>query len=145
MREECRGLNKDIIRLNKVITRWLSGNTSAPIAITLRTLKKALCGPIVDEYNVGTDLEERFRPVKRARLSLLSERESHSYSTPTVTNQSGNTEVGDGQSTLLLVQASPRQSVSYQWKKNGQPLATSSTYPGVSDDILVVSHARQGT
>ena len=145
VREECRSINKDIIRLNKVITRWLSGNTSTPTAITLRTLKKALCGPIVDEYNVGTDLEERFRPVIRARLLLLSERESHSYSNPTVTNQSGNTEVGDGQSTLLLVQASPRHSVSYQWKKNGQPLATSSTYSGVSDDILVVSHARQRT
>ena len=145
MREECRIINKDIIRLNNVITRWLSGNTNTPTTTTLHTLKKALCGPIVDEYDVGTYLEERFRPVKRARLSLLSERESHSYSNPTVTNQSGNTEVGDGQSTLLLVQASPRQSVSYQWKKNGQPLATSSTYSGVSDDILVVSHARQGT
>ena len=145
VREECRGINKDIIRLNKVITHWLSGNTHAPTATTLHTLKKALCGPIVEEYNVGTYLEERFRPVVRARLSLLSEIESHSCSNPTVTNQSGNTEVGDCQSTLLLVQASPRQSVSYQWKKNGQPLAISSTYSGVSDDILVVSHARQGT
>ena len=145
VKEEYRGLNKDIIRLNKVITRWLSGNTSTPTATTLRTLKKALCGPIVDEYNVGTDLEEIFRPVKRARLSLLSEQESHSYSNPTVTNQSGNTEVGDGTSTLLLVQASPKQSVSYQWKKNGHPLPNSSTYSGVSDDILVVRHARQGT
>ena len=142
VREECRSINKDIVCLNKVITHWLSGNTHAPTTTTLHTLKKALCGSIVEEYNVGTNLEERFRPVVRARLLLLSDKES---SNPTVTNQSGNTEVGDGQSTLLLVQASPRQSVSYQWKKNGQPLATSSTYPGVSDDILVVSHARQGT
>ena len=28
VREECRSINKDIIRLNKVITRWLSGNTN---------------------------------------------------------------------------------------------------------------------
>ena len=145
VKEECRGINKNIIRLNKVITCWLSGNTNTPTATTLHTLKKALCGPIVEEYNVGTDLEETFRPVKRARLSILSDKESHSCSNPTITNQSGNTEVGDGQSTLLLVQASPTQSVSYQWKKNGQPLATSSTYSGVSDDILVVRHARQGT
>ena len=145
VREECRSINKDIIRLNKVITCWLSGNTNTPTTTTLRTLKKALCGPIVEEYNVGTGLEERFRPVIRARLLLLSDKESHSCSNPTVTNQSDNTEVGDGQSTLLLVQASPRQSVSYQWKKNGHPLPNSSTYSGVSDDILVVSHARQGT
>ena len=88
---------------------------------------------------------EKFRPVIQARLLLRSEKESNSCSNPTITNQSDNTEVGDGTSTLLLVQASPRQSVSYQWKKNGHPLATSSTYSGVSDDILVVSHARQGT
>ena len=145
VREECRGINKDIIRLNKVITHWLSGSTNTHTATTLHTLKEALCGPIVEEYNVGTDLEERVRPVIRARLSLLSEKESQFCSTLTITNQSDNTEVGDSQSTLLLVQASPRQSVSYQWKKNGQPLANSSTYSGVSDDILVVSHARQGT
>ena len=145
VREECRGINKDIIHLNKVITHWLSGNTNTHTATTLHTLKEALCGPIVEEYNVGTDLEERFRPVIRARLSLLSEKESQFCSILTITNQSDNTEVGDSQSTLLLVQASPRQSVSYQWKKNGQPLANSSTYSGVSDDILVVSHARQGT
>ena len=145
VRKKCRDLNDDIIRLNKVITHWLSGNTNTPTATTLHTLKKALCGPIVKECNVGTDLEERFRPVVRARLLILSEKDNHSCSTPTVTNQSDNTEVGDGQSTLLLVQASPRQSVSYKWKKNGQPLANSSTYSGVSDDILVVRHARQGT
>ena len=145
VREKCRGLNDDIIRFNKVITHWLSGDSNTPTTTTLHTLKKALCGPIVKEYNVGTDLEERFRPVKRARLSLLSEKELNPFSNPTVTNQSDNTEVGDGQSTLLLVQASPRRSVSYQWKKNGQPLAISSTYSGVRDDILVVSHARQGT
>ena len=145
VREECRIINKDIIRLNKVITCWLFGNINTPTTTTLHTLKKALCGPIVEEYNVGTYLEEKFRPVIRARLSLLSDKESHSCSNPTITNQSDNTKVGDGQSTLLLVQASPRQSVSYQWKKNGQPLANSSTYSGMSDDILVVSHARQGT
>ena len=145
VREKCRGLNDDIIRLNKVITHWLSGDSNTPTTTTLHTLKKALGGPLVKEYNVGTDLEERFRPVKRARLSLLSIKKRNPFSNPTVTNQSGNTKVGDGQSTLLLVQARPRESVSYQWKKNGQPLANSSTYCGVSDDILVVSHARQGT
>ena len=145
VREKCRGLNDDIIRLNKVITHWLSGDSTTPTTTILHTLKKALGGPIVKEYNVGTYLEERFRPIVRARFSLLSDKENHSCSTPTIINQSGNTEVGDGQSTLLLVQASPRQSVSYQWKKNGHPLPNSSTYSGVSDDILVVSHARQGT
>ena len=145
VREKCRGLNDEIIRLNKVITHWLSGDSNTPTTTTLHTLKKALGGPIVKECNVCSDLEKRFKPVIRARLSLLTVKDKNPFSNPTVTNQSDNTEVGDGQSTLLLVQASPRQSVSYQWKKNGQSIAISSTYSGVSDDILVVSHARQGT
>ena len=63
----------------------------------------------------------------------------------TICKTSYHTEVADGKSTLLLVQASPREAVSYQWKKDGQPLPNSSIYSGVHDDILVVNHASQGT
>ena len=35
--------------------------------------------------------------------------------------------------------------MSYQWKKDDQPLANSSRYSGVDEDILVVRHACQGT
>ena len=35
--------------------------------------------------------------------------------------------------------------MSYQWKKDDYPLPNSCTYSGVHDDILVVSHASQGT
>ena len=35
--------------------------------------------------------------------------------------------------------------MSYQWKKDGQPLDNSCIYSGVHDDILVLSHASQGT
>ena len=103
-----------------------------------------LCSRIVGEYRVGRELEEQYRPVKRARLFLLSENTNNYISILTITNQSGNTKVADGKSTLLLVQASPRESVSYQWKKDGQPLVNSSTYTGVNDEILVIGHARQG-
>ena len=103
----------------------------------------ALCGPIVREYSVGKELEEQYRPVTRARLSLLSENIYNSNLM--IINQSDNTKVADGKSTLLVVQASPRESVSYQWKKDGQPLVNSSTYTGVNDEILVIGHARQGT
>ena len=81
--------------------------------------------------------------MKRARLLLL-EGTTAFNSNLTVVYQSGNTEVADGKSTLLLIQASPKEYVSYQWKKDCQPLANSSIYSGVNDEILVIGHVRQG-
>ena len=141
-REKCRCRDKDFVSLNNVLISWLNGNSNTRTATNLHSLVNTLCGPIVREYRVGKELEQ-YRPVKRARLSLLSENTNNSNLT--ITNQSGNTKVADGKSTLLLVQASPRECVSYQWKKDGQPLVNSSTYTGVNDEILVIGHARQGT
>ena len=142
VREEIRCREQNIIRLNEVFESWLNGNSNMRTATDLHSLVNALCSKIVSEYRVGKELEEQYRPVMRARLSLLSKNTNNSNLT--ITNQSGNTEVADGKSTLLLVQASPRESVSYQWKKDGQPLVNSSTYTGVNDEILVIGHARQG-
>ena len=140
VREKCRCRDKGFVSLNNVLISWLNGNSRT--ATNLHSLVNALCGGIVSEYSVGKELEEQYRPVMRARLSLS---ENTNNSNLTITNQSGNTKVADGKSTLLLVQASPRESVSYQWKKDGQPLVNSSTYTGVDDEILVIGHARQGT
>ena len=142
-REKCRCRDQNIISLNNVLISWLNGYSNMHTATNLHSLASALCGPIVGEYSVGKELEEQYRPVTRARLSLLLENTNNSNLM--ITNQSGNTKVADGKSTLLLVQASPRESVSYQWKKDGQPLVNSSTYTGVNDEILVIGHARQGT
>ena len=141
-KEKCRCRDKDIVSLNNVLVSWLNGNSNMRTATNLHSLVNALCGRTVSEYRVGKELEEQYRPVKRARLSLLSE--NTNVSNLMIINQSGNTKVADGKSTLLLVQASPRESVSYQWKKDGQPLVNSSTYTGVDDEILVIGHARQG-
>ena len=142
MREKCRCRDKDIISLNNVLVSWLKGNSNTRTATNLHSLVNALCGGIVSEYRVGKEFEKHYRPVTRARLSLLSENINNSNLT--ITYQSGNTQVADGKSTILLVQASPGESVSYQWKKDGQPLVNSSTYTGLNDEILVIGHARQG-
>ena len=128
--------------MNNVLISWLNGNSNTHTAINLHSLVNALCGPIVSERSLGDKLEEQYRSVMTARLSLLSE--NTNTSNLTIIDQSGNTKVADGKSTLLLVKASPRESVSYQWMKDGQPLVNSSTYTGVNDEILVIGHARQG-
>ena len=138
------------ISLNKSIACWISRDSNS----TLKKLTLALSSELVMEARVAQDLENKFKEArKQCEKSKKHEHfETENYPsyrdtnfTLTISNMSYHTEVADGKSTLLLVQASPRKSVSYQWKKNGQPLIDSSTYSGVHDDILVVSHANQGT
>ena len=53
--------------------------------------------------------------------------------------------VADGTSTLLEVQCSDSEGVSYQWKKDGLPLSDSLSYTSTHTAILVISPASQGT
>ena len=145
-------LKKDTnkISLNKTITCWISRDSTS----TLKTLKEKLNSNLVGEGRVAQGLEKKFKEAKKqsdsAKKHKLSQTENFTSFrdtniTPSISKTSYHTEVADGKSTLLLVQASPRESVSYQWKKNGHPLPNSSTYLGVHDNILVVSQASQGT
>ena len=138
------------ISLNKAIACWISRDSTS----TLKKLKQALNSKLVGAGRIAQDLEKKFKEAKKQSDSAKKHQPSKTanYSrfidtnvAPTISKMSYHTEVADGKSTLLLVQASPRESVSYQWKKDGHPLPNSCTYSGVRDDILVVSHASQGT
>ena len=138
------------ISLNKTIACWISRDSKS----TLKKLTRTLSSNLVGAGRVAQELEKKFKNVKKQSENVKkgepTKTVNHSSLTDTdftltISNMSYHTEVADGKSTLLLVQASPRQSVSYQWKKDGQPLANSSTYCGVHDEILVVRYASQGT
>ena len=58
--------------------------------------------------------------------------------------ESMDTEVVDGKSTLLEVQVCPRESVSYQWMKDGQLLSESSAFSGTCSAMLLINQASQG-
>ena len=55
------------------------------------------------------------------------------------------TEVAEGKSTLLEVQASSSGSESYQWSKDGQPLLDGADFSGVSSNMLYIGRASNGT
>ena len=138
------------ISLNKAITCWISGDSAS----TLNKLKEALNSKLVGAGRIAQDLEKKFKEAKKQSDSAKKHPQSKTanYSrfidtnvAPTISKMSYHTEVADGKSTLLLVQDSPKESVSYQWKKDGQPLPNRCTYSGIHDNILVVSHASQGT
>ncbi len=129
------------LHLHNVLSHWLARDTSIPPGITMNTLLTALRSEIVGEGRIAQELEEKYR----LRQSSSTHNSEASTSSLSLTDQSYDVEVKDGKSTLLQVQVSPKESVSYQWKKDGQPLANSCTYYGVNEDILVVSNASQGT
>ena len=142
--ESCRKTDNKV-NLKNILSCWLSGGPSIRSVSTLNNLKQALSSEMVGEGRVAQDLEERAREA-RGLIHTASTTDSDTVNPLlTISYQSDDIIVDDGKSTLLLVQASPKESVSYQWKKDGQPLANSCIYSGVHDDILVVSHASQGT
>ena len=139
--EDCKKSNS-ILSLNSVLSFWLARGTSTSLGVTLKTLVTALRTKIVGESRVAQELEDKHKYFKQISSTLQLKTSNSSLS---LTDQSYDVEVADGKSTLLHVQASPKTSVCYQWKKDGQSLANSCTYYGVNEDILVVSHASQGT
>ena len=126
------------IGLTKVLTYWID-QLNKPA--TLNQLKEALNGEIMGEGRLAQNLEDRFKKAKNA-MRCSSTAESGPFSLR-IANQS-NTEVTDGKSTLLLVEASCRQLVSYEWKKDDKPLVNDSTYSGVNEDLFVIKFASQG-
>ena len=122
-RAECRR-DSNKISLNKAVTCWISGDSTS----TLKKLKHALNSKLVGEITVAKDLEKKFKEAKKqsenAKKHKLSQAANYSSFRDTdcpltISKISYHTEVADGKSTLLLVQVSPKESVSYQWKKDG--------------------------
>ena len=136
--EACRG-NDNIVSLSKILTCWICAGDS-----TLFRLKKALGSNTVGESRVALMLEKE---VKKARQTDKPVLPKHVDSKPflSIVDQSYSpVEVADGRATLLYVQASLAESVSYQWNKGGEPLANCCTYCSVEEDMLVITSARQG-
>ena len=138
------------ISLSNSIGCWISRDSNP----TLKKLMQVVSSQLVGAGRVAVDLEKGFKEAKEQsnnakKQEPFNSAQSSSVSDTTlsftISKTSYHTEVADGKSTLLLVQASPREAMSYQWKKDGKPLPNSSTYSGVYDDILVVNHAIQGT
>ena len=140
--------NDNKISLSNSIECWISRDSNP----TLKKLMQVVSSKLVEADRVAVDLEKGFKEAKKQSDNAKKQKpfktaQSSSVSNATlfISKTSYHTEVADGKSTLLLVQASPREAVSYQWKKDSQTLPNSSTYSGVHDDILVVNHASQGT
>ena len=137
-RADCEG-KSNIISLSQSIEYWIDNSDA-----TLNKLTDALSSKTVGHKTLSNEVKEKSeelsRPCKKRKIMQKSSQ------TLKITKISLPCEVADGKSTLLQVQARPRESVSYQWNKDGQPLLKNSCrYSGVHEDILVVKHAFQGS
>ena len=145
---DCEGKNNKI-SLFQILGFWIANNSEP----TLKKLTDTLCSEIVARTAVAEKIRKfmeakRMSKSNKKRKTVVQSKSPKSNITPTtprIVSQSLPIKVADGKSTLLQVQASPRESVYYLWKKDGQPLANSSRYSGVDENILVVRHACQGT
>ncbi len=133
----------NVLSLYEVLSVWLSGGSAMPPTIT--TLTKALRSSLVGHGRVTQEIEQKFTSVKETKSISCSNRKDASTRDFTIVNQScSEAEVEDGKSTLLLVQASKNNNVSYEWNKDNKALADNPSFSGIHDDILIINHAHQG-
>ncbi len=134
--------------LYNVIACWLTNHSNT----TLTRLQESLASSVVGERNLSLQIKEKFKQAKLSQEDSLTSPSQHtsvsatSLMNPVITGMSNaSVEVAEGKSTLLLVEATPKNFVSYQWKKNETAIEDSSHYTGVHSDMLVISKACRGT
>ena len=140
-RANCKG-ETNIISLTKSLEHWINNSNA-----TLKKLTDTLSSETVGQKTLSEELKENFLELRgpcEQKESTVQPRKSNQALR--IKKISPHCKVPDDKSTLLHIQATPTQSVSYQWNKDGQPLPKNSCrYSGVDEDILVVRHACQGS
>ena len=140
-RANCKGDN-NIVALTNCLECWISSNSNA----TLMKVKESLCSDTVGETRLAAEIADKYARTNSSfeKLKEKSTSESNglmkSNIIPGIVSMSLPTmAIADGKSTLLQVQVSPSEAVSYQWEKDGQQLVNSCIYSGVDEDILFVN------
>ena len=141
--EECRNASNNKLRLHKALTEWVCGNHKHAKPPTLTNLRETLASDTVQLWRLAGEIEEKLK-VKMAGTDCPLVKDPQLSNCLEIQYESMDTEVVDGKSTLLEVQVCPRESVSYQWMKGGQPLSESSAFSGTCSAMLLINQASQG-
>ena len=142
--EECRDARNNKLRLHKALIVWVCGNHKHAKLPTLTDLREALASDTVQLWTLAGEIEERLR-MKMTSTNIPSVTDPQLNDCLQIQYESTNTKVTDGKSSLLEVQVCPREPVSYQWMKDGQPLCESSAYSGTQSAMLLINQANQRT
>ncbi len=138
-RDDCkRNSEKNVIRLESLLRTYVQGDYEGAEPATFNRLKDALAGDIVKQKVLAHRLE---MPTCESEHALPN---TSSFELE-ILDQSYNTEVAEGKSTLLQVQVSSSGCESYQWSKDGQPLLDRADLFGVCSNILYIDKASKGS
>ena len=144
---DCRGGDSlsNTVRLHSLLCNWVKGGYRNAQPATLKNLKQKLASPLVGVADVAEMLEKNFWKAKTPVSLIVLGRTPGLATSQSIESQSYGTMVADGTSTLLEVQCSDSEGVSYLWKKDGLAISDSLAYTGIHTAILAISPASQGT
>ncbi len=123
-----------VSRLNNILTAYVQADYEGARSATLRRLKEALASDIVNQRVLAHKLQ---MPTHQSRDTLPVSASPQLE----ISDQSYDTEVTEGKSTLLEVQVCSSGCESYQWSKDGQPLLDGADFSGVCSNILYIDKA----
>ena len=120
--------------LSKVVREWIRTNIDS---CTLDILKIALQSKVVDLYNLGTTLLEKF--VESVIKNVCKKPCLDGVFQPKY--RSGDITIARGKSALLGFHVSSLHQVQYEWRKNGHFLSDNSIYSGTTKSFLFINCA----
>ena len=141
--EECRDGSDNAMRLDRVLTHWVTGSYKKAREATLMNLKEALASRLVGEGRIAQDLVDKYKETTKSSTCPLECVEAGPLPFRIV-YEPIDTEVADHKSALLEVHASLSASVSYQWMKDGRPLSESLDFSDTCTEILHINQASLG-
>ena len=142
--EECRNAGSNNLRLYRGLTEWVCGRCKKARHPTLSQLKQALSSPFVGLPDLALEIEKSWKTNSDLQDSHFTDTVSESNKVFNISSEPSDTTVADGKSTLLEVQVSHSEAVSYQWMKEDKPLSDNSTFSGTHSSMLLIHKASQG-
>ena len=142
--EECRNARSNNLRLYKSLKEWVCGRHKNARHPTLSQLKQALSSPFVALPDLALEIEKSWKSNSNLQDSHFTDTVSESNKVFNISSEPSDTTVADGKSTLLEVQVSHSEAVSYQWMKEDKPLSHSSSFSDIHSSMLLIHKASQG-
>ena len=141
--EECRNAGNNNLRLYRGLTEWVNGRYKNARHPTLSQLKQALSSQLVALPDLAIKIEKWKTNSDLQDSPFIDTVVSESNKVINISLEPSDTIVTDGKSTLLEVQVSPSEAVSYQWMKEDKPLFDIS-FSGTHSSTLLIHKASQG-
>ena len=142
--EDCRNAGSNNLRLYRGLTEWVCGRRKTARHPTLSQLKQALSSPFVALPDLALEIEKSWKTNSNLQDSHFTDTVSESNKVFNISSEPSDTTVADGKSTLLEVQVSHSEAVSYQWMKEDKPLSHSSSFSDIHSSMLLIHKASQG-